>query len=139
VSQKRILIVSQYSLFDQGLRSALSHQPDVEVVGVCRDLEEAYAKVQVLQPHILLLIAGPEIVRDSAFRLMEEVSPSIIHISPSEGTMQVYRREQVDGASLNDLMAAIETTANKLKAGREGRSTQQGSSKNSVPNSTQES
>lgn len=139
MSKKRILIVSQYSLFDQGLRSALSHQPDVEIVGVCRDLEEAYAKVQVLYPHILLLIAGPEIVRDSAFRLMEEVSPSIIHISPSEGTMQVYRREQVDGASLNDLMAAIETTANKLKAGQQGRSTQQGSSKDSVPNSTQES
>jgi cytochrome c oxidase subunit 2 len=118
VGQKRILIVSQYSLFDQGLRSALSHQPEVKVVGVCRDLEEAHAQARALQPDVLLLIAGPEVVRDSAFRLLEEVSPSIIRISPSDGTMQVYHREQVDGASLDDLMAAIEATANQLKAGQ---------------------
>jgi DNA-binding NarL/FixJ family response regulator len=79
------LIVSHYSLFDQGLRSALSRQPDVEVVGVCRDLEEAHAQVQVLHPDVLLLIAGPEIVRDSAFRLLEEVSPSIIPSAPATG------------------------------------------------------
>lgn len=119
MGQKRILIVSRYSLFDQGIRSALSRQPGVEVVGVCRDLEEAYVQAQALHPDVLLLIAGPEIVRDSAFRLLEEVSPSIIRISPTDGTMQVYRREQVDQASLNDLMAAIETTANQLKAGQQ--------------------
>ena len=85
----------------------MSRQPEVEVVGVCRDPEEAYAQAQTLKPDILLLIAGPEIVRDSAFRLLEEVSPSIIRISPSDGSMQVYRREQVDQASLDDLMAAI--------------------------------
>jgi cytochrome c oxidase subunit 2 len=119
VGQKRILIVSQYSLFDQGLRSALSQQPDVEVVGVCRDLEEAYGQVQLLEPDVLLLIAGPEVVSDSTFRLLEEVSPSIIRISPTDGTMQVYRRERVDQASLDDLMAAIETTASQLKAGQQ--------------------
>jgi cytochrome c oxidase subunit 2 len=118
VGRKRILIVSQYSLFDQGIGSALRQQADVEVIGVCHDLEEAYGQAQALQPDVLLLIAGPEVVRDSAFRLLEEVSPSIIRISPSDGTMQVYRREQVDGASLDDLMAAIEATANQLKAGQ---------------------
>jgi cytochrome c oxidase subunit 2 len=135
VSQKRILIVSQYSLFDQGLRSALSHQPEVKVVGVCRDLEEAHAQAQALQPDVLLLIAGPEVVRDSAFRLLEEVSPSIIRISPSDGTMQVYHREQVDEASLDDLMAAIEATANQLKAGqpKERASQQISSSAGSFP------
>lgn len=116
MGQKRVLIVSQYSLFDQGLRSALSRQPDVEIVGVCRDLDAAYAQAQSLQPDVLVLIAEPEIVRDSAFRLLEEVSSYIIRISPHDATMQVYRREQVDGASLDDLMAAIQTTASQLKA-----------------------
>ena len=119
MGQKLILIVSQYSLFDQGLRSALSRQPGVEVVGVCRDLEEAYVQVQALHLDVLLLIAGPEIVRDSTFRLLEEISPSIIRISPTDGTMQVYRREQVDQASLDDLMTAIETTANQLTVGEQ--------------------
>ncbi len=109
--QKRILIMSQYSLFDQGLRSALSQQSDVEVVGVCRDLETAYAQAQSLHPDAVLLIAGPDIARESAFHLLEEISSSIIRISPSDGTMQVFRREQVDQASLDDLMTAIQATA----------------------------
>lgn len=111
MGQKHILIVSQYSLFDQGLRAALSQQPDIEVVGVCRDLEAAYAQAQSLRPDVVLVISGPEIVRDSAFHLMEEVSSSIIRISPTDGSMQVYHREQVDQATLDDLMAAIQTTA----------------------------
>ena len=110
MDQKRILFVSKYSLFDQGIRSALEKQPDVEVVGVCRDLEEAYAQARSLQPDVLLIIAGPEVIRDNAFHLLEEVSPSIIRISPTDGTMQVYHREQVDQASLDDLMTAIQTT-----------------------------
>ena len=113
---KRLLIVSQYSLFDQGLRAALTQQPDIEVVGVARDLEEAYTQARAQNPDVLLLIAGPDIVHDSAFRLLEDISPSIIRISPTDGSMQVYRREQVDKASLNDLMTAIQTTAIQLKA-----------------------
>lgn len=117
MGQKRILIVSQYSLFDQGLRAALSQQPGVEVVGVYRDLEAAYVEAQSLRPDVLLLIAGPEIVRDSAFRLLEEVSSSMIRISPTDASMQVYRREQVDQATLEDLMTAIQMTAVQWKTG----------------------
>ncbi|GAB4542020.1 MAG: hypothetical protein Kow0063_33490 [Anaerolineae bacterium] len=115
MGQKRILIVSHYSLFDQGLRAALSRQPDVEIVGVCRDLAEAYDRSQTLKPDVLLLIVAPEIADGSAFRLLEEVSPVIIRISPTDGTMQVYRREQVDQASLSDLMTAIQATAIRLR------------------------
>jgi cytochrome c oxidase subunit 2 len=110
VRQKRILIVSRYSLFDQGLRAGLSRRPDVEVVGVCRDLEEAYAQAHTLRPDVLLVIAEPEAVSGSTIRLLEEVSPSIIRISPTDGSMQVYRREQVDEATLDDLMLAIQMT-----------------------------
>jgi cytochrome c oxidase subunit 2 len=116
VSQKRIIIVSQYSLFDQGLRAALSQQPDVEVVGVYRDLEAAYVQAQSLHPDVLVLIAGPEIAHDNAFRLLEEASSSIIRISPTDGTMQVYRRQQVGQATLDDLMEAIQMTASQWKA-----------------------
>jgi cytochrome c oxidase subunit 2 len=117
VGQKRILIVSKYPLFDQGLRAALGRQAGVEVVGVCRDLETAYAQASSLRPDALVLIAGPEVVRDSAFRLLEEISPSIIRISPGDGTMEVYRRQQVDQATLDDLLGAIQATAIQWKAG----------------------
>lgn len=56
MSQKRILIVSQYSLFDQGLRAALSQQPDVEIVGVYRDPEAAYAQAESLRPDAPIIL-----------------------------------------------------------------------------------
>ena len=94
----------------------MSQQPDVEVVGVSRDLEEAYAQARALNPDVVLVIAEPDITRSSDFHKVEEFSPSIIRISPTDGSMQVYRREQVDKASLDDLMTAIQTTAIQLKA-----------------------
>lgn len=113
---KRILIVSRYSLFDQGLRAGLGQRPDAKIVGVCRDLAEAYARAQSLRPDVLMVIAEPEVMREETFRLLEDISPSIIRISPTDGTMQVYRREQVDQATLDDLMAAIQPTASQWKA-----------------------
>jgi DNA-binding NarL/FixJ family response regulator len=120
VSQKRILILSQYSLFDQGLRSALSQQTGVEVVGVYRDLEAAYSQAKSLHPDVLLVIAGSDIVRDNTFHLLEEVSSSVIRISPTDGTMQVYHRQQVDQATVTDLVTAIQDTAIRWQA-EEGR------------------
>jgi DNA-binding NarL/FixJ family response regulator len=116
VSQKRILILSQYSLFDQGLRAALGQQPGVEVVGVYRDLEAAYAQAQSLHPDVLLVIAGADIVRNNTFHLLEEVSSSVIRISPTDGTMQVYHRQQVDQATVTDLITAIQATAIRWQA-----------------------
>lgn len=113
---KRILIVSQYPLFDQGLRAALKRRPGVEVVDVCRDLETADARAQLLHPDVMLIIADPAVVHQDIFHRLAEVSASIICISPAEGSMQVYRREQVDQASLDDLMAAIEMTASQWQA-----------------------
>lgn len=117
MSQKHIMILSQYPLFDQGLRAALGQHPAVEIVGVYRDLDSAYSQAKSMRPHVLLLIAGPEIVRSSTFRLLEEVCSSIIRISPTDGTMRVYRRHQVDQATVDDLMTAIQATAIQWQAG----------------------
>jgi cytochrome c oxidase subunit II len=108
--------MSQYPLFDQGLRAALKRRPGVEVVDVCRDLDTAYDRARSLHPDVTLIIADPAIVQQDVFHRLEEISGSIIRISPGEGSMQVYRREQVDQASLDDLMAAIEMTANQWQA-----------------------
>lgn len=115
MAQKRILIVSKYPLFDQGLRAALSRQPGVEVLDVCRDLETAHRQAEALRPDALVLFAGPEVVRESTFHLLEDLSPSIIRISPGDATMQVFRRQQVDQATLDDLLAAIQASAMQWK------------------------
>ena len=116
MGQKRVLIFSRYPLFDQGLRAALNRQPEVEIVDVCRDLETAYVQARKLRPNVVLAIAESDIAHDSAFRLLEEVAPCLIRISPTDGSMQVHRRERVDEATLDDLLLAIQVTADRWKA-----------------------
>lgn len=115
MSQKRVFIVSQYQLFDAALQAALRQQPEVEVIGVCHDdLEVAYVQAQTLHPDVVLLIAGSDIIRPSALRLLEEVSDCLIQVNTTDGFMQVYRRQQVSQATLADLMRAIQVAKETL-------------------------
>ena len=107
--QKRVLIVSRHPLFDAAIQAALGQQSDIEVIGVCRDdLEAAHTQAQMLRPDVVLLVAGREAIRQSALRLVEDVSGCLIRVDISDKSMQVYRREQVDQAGLKDLIAVIQ-------------------------------
>lgn len=115
MAQKRVFIVSQYPLFDAALQTAIGHQPEIELVGVCRDgLESAYAQTQTLRPDIVLLIAGPEVTRRSALRLVEESAHALIWIDVTDGLMHVYRREEISRPTVDDLMQAIQIAREAL-------------------------
>lgn len=114
MAQKRILIISQYPLFDEGLQVALRQQPGVEVIDVCRDPAAAYVQAQTQHPDVLLVIAGPEGARESIRYLLERFPLCLIRVTATDGSMQVYRREQVDQASLDDLIRALHTVSNAL-------------------------
>jgi DNA-binding NarL/FixJ family response regulator len=51
----RLLLVDDQSLICQGLRAMLSLEPDLEVVGIAHDGEQALAQVHALQPDIVLM------------------------------------------------------------------------------------
>ena len=51
----RILLVDDQALFREGLRTLLSVQPDLEVVGEAANGEEAVQQVQALQPQVVLM------------------------------------------------------------------------------------
>jgi len=116
--RSRILIISQYPLFDQGIRTALSQQPGVEVVGTYPDPEAALQPARTLSPDVVVVIAEAGEMRESAFRLLEDVAPCLIQISPTDGSMQVYERRQVDRATLEDLMNAIRVASEALVQGK---------------------
>ncbi|MFQ5858954.1 MAG: hypothetical protein ACE5LU_25420 [Anaerolineae bacterium] len=115
MAQKRVLIVSQYPLFDAAIEAALRQEPEVEVVGVCRgDIEAAYVEAQTLQPDVVLLIARPDAILKSALRLLEEVSDCLIQINATNGLMKVYRRERVNEATVEDLLIALQVAKEAL-------------------------
>lgn len=51
----RVLIVDDHRLFRQGLRSLLSREPDIEVVGEAGDGIEAKQQVRELNPEVILM------------------------------------------------------------------------------------
>ncbi len=107
MAQKRILIVSQYPLFDKGLEAAIAQQPDLEIIGVCRDLESAYVQLQTCQPDVLLEIFGPDDVTESPMSLLQRFGGCLIRIAATGGSMEVIRRFEVEHISMKDLLNAI--------------------------------
>ena len=124
---KRLLIVSHYPLFDQGLQAILSRQPGVEVVGVGRDLETAIGQAQTLRPDILVVISEPEggrrsaaLSKESALRQLKELAPTLIQIDLTDNSVQVYRRQpagptllEMEQATLDDLVRTIRASADE--------------------------
>jgi len=51
----KVLIVDDHSLVRQGLKQIVELEPDIEVIGLAADGEEAILKVQQLKPDIILL------------------------------------------------------------------------------------
>jgi len=80
----RLLLVDDHEVARRGIRSVLSHGPDLEVVGETADGEDAVRKVGELRPDIVLLdISLPGISGFEAARSINQISPEsrIIFIS----------------------------------------------------------
>jgi DNA-binding NarL/FixJ family response regulator len=132
VVHKQLLIVSHYPLFDQGLQAILSQRPDVEVVGVCRDLETVTTQAQALRPDILVVVSEPAdarrgaaLSRESALRELKELVPTLIQIDLADNSVQVYRQQpagptlvELEQATLDDLVKTIQASADEQNLGQ---------------------
>ncbi len=132
MAHKRLLIVSHYPLFDQGLQAILSRRPGVEVVGVCRDVEAAIGQAQTLRPDILVLISESEGIRrrvasarEGALRQLKELAPTLIQINLTDNAVRVYRRQpasptllEMDQATLDGLVRVIQASADEQNLGQ---------------------
>ncbi len=51
----RILMADAHLLFRRGLRTILSAEPDIEVIGECSAVEEAISRARVVSPDLILM------------------------------------------------------------------------------------
>lgn len=76
--QSRVLIVDDHPVFCQGLRRILESVPDIQVVGVARDGEEALSIARELMPDVILMdINLPSMNGMQVTRLIKAELPNI--------------------------------------------------------------
>ena len=76
-SSIRVLLVDDHAIVREGLRTLLSEESDIEVVGEAGDGAESVKLVAILQPHVILMdLVMPGMDGIQAMRNVRVVSPS---------------------------------------------------------------
>jgi DNA-binding NarL/FixJ family response regulator len=108
VAAKRILLVSQYPLFDAGLNAMLESEPGLEIVGVCRgDTDEIAERALALQAEVILVLSRPGEAPKDATRLLEDVASCLIKVELDQNAVRIFRRHELHDYGLDDVVTAI--------------------------------
>ncbi len=103
----KILIVDDHALLREGLQSLLIAQPGLKVVGTAEDAESAVAKIDRLQPDVVLTdLAMPETGGVDAIRIIRNEHPEVKLIALTfhreDSYIHAALRAGVDGYVLKD-------------------------------------
>ena len=107
----RVFILSDSSLFSQGVEALLRQETRVEIVGHEADLEKALERIRALDAEVVIVGSndascdpGPV----AAQVLSQGLGTRVIGLSLQESTACIYRGERHEVQSMADLIAAIE-------------------------------
>jgi DNA-binding NarL/FixJ family response regulator len=97
----KVLLVDDHTVVREGVRTMLSGEPDIVVVGEASSGEEALQKAQELEPHVVLMdIRMPGMSGIEATRRIKAVSPttSVIMLTMYDSDMYVVEAIQAGAA-----------------------------------------
>ena len=123
--KQKILIVVDYAILREGLRTLLSATPELEIIGEAEDCQQAVSQARLLKPHLVLMsLDMPNIDGTEAIRAIKHHNPEIKIIALTAHKTEVYVRATLDAGAAgyvlmndthDDLLTAIEN-AQKGKA-----------------------
>ena len=93
----KVLLVDDHTVVREGVRTMLSGEPDIAVVGEASSGEEAVQKTQELEPHVVLMdIRMPGMSGTEAARRIKNASPttSVIMLTMYDSDMYVVEAIQ---------------------------------------------
>jgi DNA-binding NarL/FixJ family response regulator len=121
---KRIFMLSSQCLFSQGVESLLRGQRGVEIVGRETDATKAVELIRQLKPDVIV-IDGKDLASAPfsivACLLKEEEGIRIIAMNLENETIRVYRGDQRNALTVDDLIAAIDENGEELRPKSESR------------------
>jgi DNA-binding NarL/FixJ family response regulator len=107
----RVFLLSDQSLFRQGVENLLRRETGLEIVGCEADIGQALECVKELLPDVVI-VNDADVSCDptsAAWRILKEgVVPKIIGLNLQDNMMCIYRGEQREVKKVEDLVRAIE-------------------------------
>lgn len=109
---RRVLIVAGGSLFDEGIKSLLRRERDLEVTSVSYTDDSAFSQEVLLkQPEVVILFEGGSLGVSRVFELIKEiphlVAMRVITILSDSSTIEMYEKQQISASRSDTLLALI--------------------------------
>jgi chemotaxis response regulator CheB len=108
---KRIFMLTCPTLFSQGVEAVLRQSSDVEIVGHEADVDTALARIKELRPDVVIVDNGLAARTDWTLVmriLQEQTGAKIVGLSLHDNSFSIYRGEQRELFSIEDLTREIE-------------------------------
>ena len=113
----RVLVVSQPSLFEDGIEELLRQEPGLEIVGRETDTEEAVRRIKELHPDVVILTDGDAATGLGAelLRLVREgFHMRIVEIHLATNTLCIYCGERQSIREVRDLVDTVRHICDSL-------------------------
>jgi DNA-binding NarL/FixJ family response regulator len=105
----RVLLISNHSIFGQGLKSLLA-QEDLDLVAHVVDTEDIIPYVESLRPDVLVLVCGAR-RQDPSPALMhclrDGLVQKIVTVSLEDNALCVYNGHQSTVETIDDLLSEV--------------------------------
>jgi DNA-binding NarL/FixJ family response regulator len=106
----RVFVVSDSLMFSGGLKSLLSRDPDVEIIGEEKEVNRAVQQINTLQPDVIIWGnsgMNPALVQEEVRLVKATPGIKIIGLSLQSNNIVIYQSARKVVGDIQDLITAI--------------------------------
>jgi len=106
----RVLVVSERSLFGEGMEELLGQEPGLEILGREEDLKEAIRRIKEAHPDVIILTDGEAatgLVAEWLRLVREGFHMRIVEVHLETNTLCIYSGEQQPIREVRDLVDTV--------------------------------